>query len=145
MMLLLASDGLSVEVSAAVVAASGTLRDLAASLEISAPIPVPNVSSSTLGTVCDFIAAPTDAGRAAVLRAVRATADLLALVKAANYLHVPLLLDATCQRIASLMRNKTPESLRELFGIRCDFTREEEEEIRRENAWAFENQWDAAS
>ena len=33
---------------------------------------------------------------------------------------------------------KTPEEIRKTFNIRNDFTPEEEEEVRRENQWAFE-------
>ena len=33
---------------------------------------------------------------------------------------------------------KTPEEIRRIFNIKNDFTPEEEEEVRRENQWAFE-------
>lgn len=33
---------------------------------------------------------------------------------------------------------KTPEEIRRTFGIKNDFTPEEEEEVRRENMWAFD-------
>ena len=35
-------------------------------------------------------------------------------------------------------KGKTPEEIRKTFNIRNDFTPEEEEEVRRENQWAFE-------
>jgi len=37
-----------------------------------------------------------------------------------------------------LYAGKTPEEIRKTFNIRNDFTPEEEEEVRRENQWAFE-------
>lgn len=37
-----------------------------------------------------------------------------------------------------MMKGKSPEELRKEFNIENDFTPEEEEEIRRENQWAFE-------
>ena len=37
-----------------------------------------------------------------------------------------------------MMKGKTPEKIRKTFNIKNDFTPEEEEEIRRENQWAFE-------
>jgi S-phase kinase-associated protein 1 len=37
-----------------------------------------------------------------------------------------------------MMKGKTPDEIRKLFNIKNDFTLEEEEEIRRENRWAFE-------
>ncbi|KAJ6818914.1 SKP1-like protein 1A [Iris pallida] len=57
---------------------------------------------------------------------------------AANYLNIKGLLDLTCQTVADMIKGKTPEEIRKTFNIKNDFTPEEEEEIRRENQWAFE-------
>jgi len=48
------------------------------------------------------------------------------------------LLDLTCQTVDDSIKGKTPEEIRETFGIKNEFTPEEEEEDRRENQWAFE-------
>jgi S-phase kinase-associated protein 1 len=37
-----------------------------------------------------------------------------------------------------MIKGKTVEEIRTIFHIENDFTPEEEEEIRRENKWAFE-------
>ncbi|BAT13930.1 Os11g0456300, partial [Oryza sativa Japonica Group] len=58
--------------------------------------------------------------------------------QAANYLNIKGLLDLTCQTVADMIKGKTPEEIRKTFNIKNDFTPEEEEEIRRENQWAFE-------
>jgi S-phase kinase-associated protein 1 len=60
------------------------------------------------------------------------------LILAANYLEVKGLLDLTCQKVADMIKGKTPEQIRQTFGIVNDFTPEEEEEIRKENQWAFD-------
>ncbi|CAL9172159.1 unnamed protein product [Musa hybrid cultivar] len=57
---------------------------------------------------------------------------------AANYLNIKGLLDLTCQTVADMIKGKTPEEIRKTFNIKNDFTPEEEEEVRRENQWAFE-------
>ncbi|TMW84254.1 hypothetical protein EJD97_025528 [Solanum chilense] len=57
-------------------------------------------------------------------------------VLAANYLNIKSMLDLTCQTVADMIKEKTPEEIRKTFNIENDFTPEEEEEIRRENAWA---------
>lgn len=64
---------------------------------------------------------------------------LFNLILAANYLEIKGLLDITCQKVADMIKGKTPEQIRETFNIVNDFTEEEEEEIRKENAWAFED------
>ena len=43
-----------------------------------------------------------------------------------------------CQKVADMIRGKTAEQIRQEFGIKNDFSPEEEEEIRKENQWAFE-------
>lgn len=63
---------------------------------------------------------------------------LISLVQAANYLNIKNLLDLTCQTVADMIKGKTPEEIRKTFNIKNDFTPEEEEEVRRENQWAFE-------
>lgn len=59
-------------------------------------------------------------------------------LQAANYLNIKALLDLTCQTVADMIKGKTPEEIRTTFNIKNDFTPEEEEEVRRENQWAFE-------
>jgi S-phase kinase-associated protein 1 len=60
---------------------------------------------------------------------------LFHLISAANVLHCTPLLDATCKAVADMIKGKTPEEIRTHFNIQNDFTPEEEEEVRRENAW----------
>jgi S-phase kinase-associated protein 1 len=46
------------------------------------------------------------------------------------------LLDLCCGRVAAMIKGKTPEEIRITFNIVNDFTPEEEEREREENAWA---------
>ena len=63
---------------------------------------------------------------------------LFDIILAANYLNIKSLLDLMCQTVADMMKGKTPEEIRQKFHIKNDYTEEEEAEVRRENAWAFE-------
>ncbi|KAK4490632.1 hypothetical protein RD792_001320 [Penstemon davidsonii] len=65
---------------------------------------------------------------------------LFELILAANYLEIKSLLDLlSCQIAADMIKEKSPhEEIRAIFNIKNDFTPEEEAEVRRENAWAFE-------
>ncbi|KAJ9550284.1 hypothetical protein OSB04_014329 [Centaurea solstitialis] len=63
---------------------------------------------------------------------------LFDLILAANHLNIKSLLDLSSQTLADMVRRKTPEEIRKMFNIKNDFTPEEEDEVRMENAWAFE-------
>ncbi|WKY06815.1 hypothetical protein Q1695_006753 [Nippostrongylus brasiliensis] len=57
------------------------------------------------------------------------------LILAANYLDIRGLLDSACRFVASMIAGKSPEEIRRMFNIKCDYTPEEEAKIMRENAW----------
>ncbi|GMR52402.1 hypothetical protein PMAYCL1PPCAC_22597 [Pristionchus mayeri] len=60
---------------------------------------------------------------------------LFEVLLAANYLDIKGLLQNCCKTIANMIKGKTPEEIRTTFNIKNDFTPEEEEQIRKENAW----------
>ena len=61
--------------------------------------------------------------------------DAFSVIKAANFLEISELLELSCAMIASIIRGKSVDEIREKFGIINDFTPEEEEEIHNENKW----------
>jgi len=64
---------------------------------------------------------------------------LFNLILAANYLDIKDLLDLTCKTVAEYIKQcKTAEEIRLRFNIVNDFSPEEEEEVRRDNAWCDE-------
>ena len=60
---------------------------------------------------------------------------LFELILAANYMDIKSLLDLTCAKVASMIKGKTPEQIRQTFNITNDFTPEEEAQVREENKW----------
>jgi S-phase kinase-associated protein 1 len=60
---------------------------------------------------------------------------LIEVTKAANYLGIERLLDLCCRGIASQMRGLSAEGIRQKFGIKNDFTPEEEANLKRYAAW----------
>ncbi|GKD11584.1 SKP1-like protein 1A, partial [Tanacetum coccineum] len=109
-----------------------------------AAIPLPNVKSGILSKVIEYckkhVKAPDTEDKIAKedLKAFDAEFvkvdqnTLFDLIEAANYLNVKSLLDLTCQTVAEMIKGKTPEKIRKKFNIKNDYTREEEEAVRRE-------------
>ena len=58
--------------------------------------------------------------------------------QAANFLNIKGLLDLTCKTVADMMTGKSLPEIRKMFHIINDYTPEEEEQVRKENQWAFE-------
>ena len=57
---------------------------------------------------------------------------LFRLLLAANYLHIRSLVALCSAKFASWMKNKTPQQIKQTFGIRLDATPQEEADIARE-------------
>lgn len=109
-------------------------------------IPLPNVTSNILVKVIEYckkheketdkVAESLNSFDAEVVKVDQDT--LFDLILAANYLDIKGLLDLTCKTVADMMRGRTPEEIRNIFHIKNDYTPEEEADVRKENAWAFE-------
>uniref|UniRef100_A0A7E4ZWD4 Skp1-related protein n=1 Tax=Panagrellus redivivus TaxID=6233 RepID=A0A7E4ZWD4_PANRE len=157
---LVSSDGEIFDVDRDVIRLSTTLNTMFQDLGIDSgdnplaadPIPISNVTGAILRKVLQWCAyhrndvPPTDENDPREKR----TDDipswdveflkidqgmLFELILAANYLDIKGLLDVTCKTVANMIKGKTPEEIRRTFNIKNDFTPEEEEQIRRENAW----------
>ncbi|KAE8783518.1 SKP1-like protein 1B [Hordeum vulgare] len=149
-------------VDVAVAMASQTIKHLVDDGCADNIIPLPNVSANILIKVIDYCKQHVLNGDAAAAAADSSSTStsvkpdevnlkafdehfvkvdqtvLFDLILAANYLEIKGLLDLTCQTVADMIKGKTPEEIRKTFNIVNDFTPQEEEEIRRENQWAFE-------
>ncbi|KAJ8762128.1 hypothetical protein K2173_007278 [Erythroxylum novogranatense] len=148
------SDGETFEVDEAVALESQTIKHMIEDDCADNGIPLPNVTSKILSKVIEYckkhVETPKSDDRSSSssvddeLKAWDAEfvkvdqATLFDLILAANYLNIKSLLDLTCQTVADMIKGKTPEEIRKTFNIKNDFTPEEEDEVRRENQWAFE-------
>lgn len=112
------------------------------------PVPLPMVDSKILIKVIEFCKYHHNAETTFVPEEEKNNWDkefvkvddetLFNLILAANYLDIKALLDLTCKTVADEIKGKTPEEIRVRFNIKNDFTPEEEEEVKRENAWCEE-------
>ncbi|KAI3896582.1 hypothetical protein MKX03_023160 [Papaver bracteatum] len=148
MVTLKSSDGETFDVKESVALQSQTIKHMIEDDCADNGIPLPNVTSKILAKVIEYCKKHDgDADEkdqkdevknwdAEFVKVDQAT--LFDLILAANYLNIKELLDLTCQTVADMIKGKTPEEIRKTFNIKNDFTPEEEEEVRRENQWAFE-------
>ena len=143
-----AMDGPEFTVPRAVAAVSVTLKNMMEDCDTATAMPLPSVRGSVLTTVLAFcahyVAAAADDATVAVdsdwgrKLAGLERAELFDVILAANYLDVAPLLNLACHIVANMIKGKTVEEIRAIFGIDNDFTPEEEEEVRRENEWCEE-------
>ncbi|XP_010690359.2 SKP1-like protein 1B [Beta vulgaris subsp. vulgaris] len=153
------SDGENFDVEESVALESQTIKHMIEDDCADNAIPLPNVTGKILSKVIEYCKKHVESAAAKSSTEDRSssnsTADeelkswdaefvkvdqntLFDLILAANYLNIKSLLDLTCQTVADMIKGKTPEEIRKTFNIKNDFTPEEEEEVRRENQWAFE-------
>eukprot|EP00244_Chara_vulgaris_P010505 TRINITY_DN483_c0_g1_i10.p1 TRINITY_DN483_c0_g1~~TRINITY_DN483_c0_g1_i10.p1 ORF type:complete len:158 (+),score=35.64 TRINITY_DN483_c0_g1_i10:371-844(+) len=146
------SDDEMFEVDEEVAYESQTVKNMIEDTGTDSAIPLPNVSSKILAKVIEYCKYHVEAAKnieekqitedeikawdAEFVKVEQST--LFDLILAANYLNIKNLLDLTCHTVADMIKGKTPEEIRKTFNIQNDFTPEEEEDVRRENQWAFE-------
>ncbi|KAJ7966902.1 putative Skp1 [Quillaja saponaria] len=130
------SDGETFEVDEAVALESQTIKHMIEDDCADNGIPLPNVTSKILARVVEYCKKHVEAAKTNE-RASSADEDLknwdAEFVKVDQATLFDLILT-----VADMIKGKTPEEIRKTFNIKNDFTPEEEEEVRRENQWAFE-------
>lgn len=115
-------------------------------------IPIMNVSTTILSRVIDFmehmkieplndIEQPlqtTDISEIVQERYVtflNEKNDIYELVNASNYMDIKPLLTLTCVKLATMIKDKSSEEIRQIFNIENDLTPEDEEQIKEEEKW----------
>ncbi|XP_060181894.1 SKP1-like protein 1A [Lycium barbarum] len=149
MIVLKSSDGETFEVEESVALESQAIKHLIEGDCANTIIPLPNVTGRISAKVIENCKRHVDVASSKTddkaceddlknfdAEFVKVDEDtLFDLILAANYLNIKSLLDLTCQTVADMIKGKTPEEICKTFNIRNDYT---PEEVRRENAWAFE-------
>lgn len=133
------------EVEKEVAFRSVTVKNMVEDTGLETPVPLPMVDSKILIKVIEYCKYHHKADQEQIAEDETSKWDkkfvdiddetLFNLILAANYLDIKSLLDLTCKTVADEIKGKTPEEIRTRFNIKNDFTPEEEEEVKRENAW----------
>lgn len=60
------------------------------------------------------------------------------LKQAANFLDIKPMLNLTCKAVAEMIKGKSQDEIKDLFGVKGDFTEEEVKQVLQENPWLRE-------
>ncbi|KAH0709050.1 hypothetical protein KY284_010477 [Solanum tuberosum] len=138
-------DGKVFVLDEAIAVRSQTIKNMVEDDCVSNAISLPNVHSKTMTKVIEYWKKHSEDGVSKYMLMdfdkafVNVHHSILhALILASNFLNDKEILDMICQEVVDRIKGKTPEEIRKEFDIKNDFTPEEEEEIRKENDWAFE-------
>ncbi|KAI8024359.1 SKP1-like protein 4 [Camellia lanceoleosa] len=140
------SDGETFEVEESVALESQTIKHMIEDDCADTSIPLPNVTSKILAKVIEYCKKHVDTPKSDDKTAEDELKNFDAeFVKVDQGTLFDLILMFWCpifcaksSQVADMIKGKTPEEIRKTFNIKNDFSPEEEEEVRRENAWAFE-------
>ncbi|PON99334.1 S-phase kinase-associated protein [Trema orientale] len=151
LLMLKASDGVTFEVEEAVATKLGAINNMVEEEGSEDLICLPNVNGKFLGMVLEWCKkhannnTNSDKGNDEVNKwwDKEFVMDLdqntlYHLLMAADYLSGTELVDLLTEKVASMIRGKKVEEIRETFKIKSDFLPGQEEEIRKKNSWAFE-------
>ncbi|KAK8693314.1 hypothetical protein V6N13_070903 [Hibiscus sabdariffa] len=136
-------DGKIFEVEEAVAIQSKMIENMIEDDCANEEIPLPDITGEILSKLIEYCKMHVDGNNNSNDELKARDADFITrvdlntlyyLIVAANFLNVKSLLDLTCQRVADIIKGKSPEEIRLTFNIKNDFTPEEEEEIRKKNA-----------
>ncbi|KAH0773779.1 hypothetical protein KY290_010916 [Solanum tuberosum] len=138
-------DGKELVLDEAIAIRSQAIKKMAEDDCVSNIIPLPNVHSKTMTKLIEYWKKYSEEGVSIdmLIDFDKAFVNvhhsiLYDLILAANFLNDKEILDMICQEVADRIKGKTSEEIRKEFDIKNDFTPEEKEKIRKENAWAFE-------
>mmetsp|Transcript_33984 Transcript_33984/g.44870 ORF Transcript_33984/g.44870 Transcript_33984/m.44870 type:complete len:193 (-) Transcript_33984:201-779(-) len=166
MISLVTSDGESFQISKQIASVSELVRNLiedsTEALQESKDIVLPNMKARVLSKVIEFCTHQIEEPMSDIPRPIKFGKQvpdvvqewygnfiteivdaknwllLFELILAANSLDIKPLLDLTCATVGLLIMNKTPDQIRELFGMQSEFAPEIEQLLREENKWSTE-------
>ena len=154
---LMCKDGEVLEVDVAVASQSVLIKGLIEDSGTDEEIPISQVSKHIMEKIITFMEHMKDNAPPEIEKPLSSTdlsqvvdqwhADyvnvdqemLFEIVMAANYLDIKPLLELSCAKVASLIKGKSVQEIRDFFNIENDFTPEEEAQVMEENRWAEES------
>jgi S-phase kinase-associated protein 1 len=132
------NDGVGFDIPKDLALQCQTLKDiLSCELASGSEIDLPNINSKTIENLIKYHEVASS--KISVKNFFKMSdEELYHLTNAANYLNYEKLIDDCCTIYAKQAEGKTASEIRKMWNITNDLTPEEEEEIRRENAFILD-------
>nr|XP_009607248.3 SKP1-like protein 11 [Nicotiana tomentosiformis] len=154
-LILKSNDGDEFQLEESIAIGSVTIKNMVEDDCASNIIPLPNVDTETLIKTIEYLKKHAEiSGSDEEEEEIKKTKikdfdkefvsvkmqKLFNIILAANFLDIKPLLDLCAQAIADKIKNKSHVAVRKIFNVECDYTKEEEDAIRKDNEWAFEGE-----
>ena len=65
---------------------------------------------------------------------------LFEMITAANFLDIQHMLNITCKSVAEMIKGKTPDDIKKIFGVEGDFSDEERKQVLADNPWLVDSE-----
>lgn len=138
---LLSQDGVSIEAPVESINLSTTIKKIIKDVGTDDTIQLPRITGKYLAKVVEYCTRYSENPEFDVATQWELDFckveqnELFELILAADYLGVKPMLDLMCREVSNMIKGKFPHEIRDMFGIKNEFTPSEEEEVYRENKW----------
>ena len=155
--ILVSSDGEKIEISSKAVAKSNLVKGILEDYPDDAEVPLKNVKINILKKITEYLEHYENEDPKEIDRPlpslnfkecvpewdynyINVNLDMIfELIDVANYLDIKNLFELASAKVASIIKARNTDEIKQTFNINKDFTPEEEEKILKDNQWCIEN------
>ena len=155
--ILVSSDGEKIEISSKAVERSNLVKGILEDYPDDAEVPLKNVKINILKKITEYLEhyeneEPKEIDRPLPslnfkecvpewdYNYINVNLDMIfELIDVANYLDIKNLFELASAKVASIIKARNTDEIKQTFNINKEFTQEEEEKILKDNQWCIEN------
>ena len=155
--ILVSSDGEKIEISSKAVERSNLVKGILEDYPDDAEVPLKNVKINILKKITEYLEHYENEDPKEIDRPlpslnfkecvpewdynyINVNLDMIfELIDVANYLDIKNLFELASAKVASIIKARNTDEIKQTFNINKDFTPEEEEKILKDNQWCIEN------
>ena len=155
--ILVSSDGEKIEISSKAVERSNLVKGILEDYPDDAEVPLKNVKINILKKITEYLEHYENEDPKEIDRPlpslnfkecvpewdynyINVNLDMIfELIDVANYLDIKNLFELASAKVASIIKARNTDEIKQTFNINKEFTQEEEEKILKDNQWCIEN------